>query len=137
MPHILIEYSANLESQLDFPALLKALSDSAIATGVFSVGGIRVRAYPATHYRIADGHPANAFVHVLLKVGHGRDAPTRKRACEAIFATLCEQLEGPHERLPLGVSLEMQEIDPVLTFKRNNLHDYVARRHAGEGGKHG
>jgi 5-carboxymethyl-2-hydroxymuconate isomerase len=30
--------------------------------------------------------------------------------------------------LPLGIALEMQEIDPVLTFKKNNLHDYVKQR---------
>ena len=35
-----------------------------------------------------------------------------------------------YERMPLGISLEMQEIDPVLTCKRNNLHDYVKRREA-------
>lgn len=137
MPHIVIEYSANLEAQLDFPALLKALGDSAVATGVFPIGGIRIRAYPATHYRIADGHPENTFVHVLLKIGHGRDAATRKRACEGIFFTLCEQLDGLRDRLPLGISLEMQEIDPILTFKRNNLHDYVTRRQTGEGTKNG
>ncbi len=137
MPHILIEYSANLEDQLDFPAVLKALGDAAVATGVFPLGGIRIRAYPTTHYRIADGHPDNAFIHVLLKVGHGREAATRQRACEAIFSVLSEHLDGAYQRLPLGISLEMQEIDPVLTFKRNNLHDYVKRRQAGEGGGHG
>lgn len=137
MPHILIEYSANLEGQLDFPAVLTALGDAAVATGVFPVGGIRIRAYAANHYRIADGHPDNAFIHVLLKVGHGRDAATRRRACEAIFGRLSERLESLYQRLPLGISLEMQEIDPVLTFKRNNLHDYVKRRQAGRGGGHG
>lgn len=134
MPHILIEYSANLEGQLDFPVVLNALADAAVATGVFPLGGIRIRAYATTHYRIADGHPDNAFVHVLLKLGHGRDAATRQRACEAIFSTLSEQLENAYRRLPLGISLEMQEIDPVLTFKRNNLHDYVKSRQGGAGG---
>jgi len=137
MPHICIEYSANLESHVDFPALMQALADSAIATGVFPVGGIRIRAYAATHCRIADGHPDNSFVHVLLKIGHGRDAPTRQRACQAIFTTVCEQCESIYQRLPLGISLEMQVIDPVLTFKRNNLHDYVKSRQAGEGANHG
>ena len=128
MPHAIIEYSANLEEQLDFPQFLTALRDSALATGVFPIGGVRVRAYRADHYVIADGHPDNAFVHIMLRVGHGRDLATRKRACEAIFATACEQLAALYERIPLGISLEMQEVDQVLTFKRNNLHEYVKRR---------
>ena len=128
MPHAIIEYSANLESELDFPRFLTALRDSALATGVFPIGGVRVRAYRADHYVIADGHPDNAFVHIMLRVGHGRDLATRKRACEAIFATACEQLAALYERIPLGISLEMQEVDQVLTFKQNNLHEYVKRR---------
>lgn len=134
MPHIVLEYSANLSAQLDFAALLESLRDSALATGVFPLGGIRIRAYQADHYLIADGHPDNAFVHIMLRVGHGRDLQTRKRACEAIFATACEFLQPLYDRLPLGVSLEMQEIDAVLTAKKNNLHEYVERRQAGGAG---
>jgi 5-carboxymethyl-2-hydroxymuconate isomerase len=130
MPHAIIEYSANLEGQLDFPRFLTALRDSALATGVFPIGGVRVRAYRADHYVIADGRPDNAFVHIMLRVGHGRDLDTRKRACEAIFATACEQLADLYNRIPLGISLEMQEVDQVLTFKQNNLHEYVKRRQA-------
>jgi 5-carboxymethyl-2-hydroxymuconate isomerase len=128
LPHVLIEYSGNLEQQVDLPRFLGALRDSALATGVFPIGGVRVRAYRADHYVIADGHPDNAFVHIMLRVGHGRDLTTRKRACDAIFATACEQLAELYERIPLGISLEMQEVDPVLTCKKNNLHEYVKRR---------
>lgn len=128
LPHLILEYSANLRGQLEFPRLLTALRDSAMATGVFPLGGIRVRAYEAAHYVIADGHPDNAFVHILLRIRHGRDLETRKRACEAIFATACSELEGLYGRIPLGISLDMQEIDAVLSCKRNNLHEYVQRR---------
>ena len=128
MPHILIEYSANLSGELDFPHLLMALRDAALVTGVFSLGGIRVRAYQADHYLIADGHADNAFVHVMLRVGHGRDLDTRKRACAAIFAAVCQELESVYQRRPLGISLEMQEVDAVLTCKKNNLHEYVRKR---------
>jgi 5-carboxymethyl-2-hydroxymuconate isomerase len=128
VPHVLVEYSSNLDDRLDFPGFLTALRDSALATGVFPVGGVRVRAYRADHYVIADGHPDNAFVHIMLRVGHGRDLETRKRACDAIFATACEQLAALYERMPLGISLEMQEVDAVLTCKKNNLHEYVKKR---------
>lgn len=128
MPHILIEYSANIRDSVDLPGFLSAVRSAAVATGVFPVGGIRIRAYETVHYLIADGHPDNAFVHLMLRVGHGRDLETRKRACEAIFASVCEQLEGLYNRIPLGISLEMQEIDAVLTCKKNNLHEYVKSR---------
>lgn len=128
MPHIIIEYSANLRGSVDFPRFLSALRGTALATGVFPLGGIRIRAYESAHYLIADGHPDNAFVHIMLRVGHGRDLETRRRACEAIFATVTEQLGALFDRIPLGISLELQEVDPVLTYKKNNLHEYVKRR---------
>jgi len=130
VPHVLIEYSANLSAQLDFPEFLTALRDAALATGMFQLGGIRVRAYQADHYVIADGDVDNAFVHIILRVGHGRDFETRKSASEFIFAKACEKLETLHNRIPLGISLEMQEIDPALTYKKNNLHEYVKKRAA-------
>jgi 5-carboxymethyl-2-hydroxymuconate isomerase len=128
VPHILIEYSANLRGNVDFPEFLLALRTAALATGVFPLGGIRIRAYEASHYLIADGHPDNAFVHIMLRVGHGRDLETRKRACDAIFAAACEHLDALYRHIPLGISLEMQEIDAVLTCKKNNLHEHVKAR---------
>jgi 5-carboxymethyl-2-hydroxymuconate isomerase len=130
--HIVIEYSAGLRGRLDVRAFIEAVHQAAVATGVFPIGGIRTRAYEAEHYVVADGHPDNAFVHLSLKVGHGRDLETRKHACEAIFAVACRHLASLFESLPLGISLEMQEIDPVLTCKKNNLHEHVRRR--GRGG---
>jgi 5-carboxymethyl-2-hydroxymuconate isomerase len=128
MAHIQIEYSANLREQIDLPRFLEAVHGAAAATGVFPVGGLRTRAYESRQYRIADGHPDNAFVHTMLRVGHGRDLETRKRACEAVFAAICGHLSDLYERIPLALSLEMQEIDPVMTQKKNNMHAYVSKR---------
>jgi 5-carboxymethyl-2-hydroxymuconate isomerase len=126
--HIVIEHSANLRPHLDLPAFIRAVHEAALATGIFPIGGIRTRAYETSAYCIADGHPDNAFVHLSIRVGHGRDLPTRRKACEQIFAAASQQLDPLFARLPLGLSVEMQELDPVLNFKRNNLHDYVKTR---------
>ncbi|HTV50451.1 MAG TPA: 5-carboxymethyl-2-hydroxymuconate Delta-isomerase [Steroidobacteraceae bacterium] len=130
MAHLLIEYSANLRHQLDMQPLVDALHAAALATGIFPIGGLRTRAYASECYRIADGDASNAFVHVSVRVGHGRDLETRRRACEQIFEAACAQLDTAFARVPLGLSVEMQEIDPQLSFKKNNLHDYVKSRRA-------
>lgn len=128
MAHIVIEYSAGLRDRLALPAFLSAVHQAALQTGVFPVGGLRTRAYEAQHYVIADGHLDNAFVHLSLKVGHGRDVETRKHACKAIFEAACRELAPIYQAQPLAISLEMQEIDPVLTLKQNNLHEHVKKR---------
>ncbi len=131
MAHIVIEHSSNLRGRLDLSRLIQAVHQAAIATGIFPIGGMRTRAYETQSYRIADGHPDNAFVHLSIRVGHGRDLATRRRACERIFDAACDELAGLFASIPLGVSVEMQELDPELSFKKNNLHEYVKRRQAG------
>jgi 5-carboxymethyl-2-hydroxymuconate isomerase len=128
MPHIVLEYSDNLKSRIDLRALVDALHHSALSTGIFPLGGLRTRAEERTIYRIADGHPDNAFVHVTMWVGHGRSAQTKQRAAQQVFEALVAFLKPCFDESPLGISLNMQELDEVLNFKHNNLHEYVKRR---------
>jgi 5-carboxymethyl-2-hydroxymuconate isomerase len=67
-------------------------------------------------------------VHVSARIGHGRPLEVRKRAAAAIFDALRATLAPVFATMPLGLSLEMQEIDPELSFKHNNLHEHVAAR---------
>jgi 5-carboxymethyl-2-hydroxymuconate isomerase len=128
MPHIVVEYSANLRARIGPEELIGCVHQAALRTGVFPVGGTRTRAAERSCYRIADGHPDNAFVHVVLRIAHGRDLATRRRVGEEVFGAVCKYLEGLFERSPLGISLEIQEIDPEVSWKKNNLHEYVSRR---------
>jgi len=128
MPHQIIEYSANLESRMDIQGLVDGLHDNAMGIEGLPLGGLRTRAARREHYQVADQHPDNAFVHMILKLGHGRDEETKKAFGEAIFKALCELLEPVSSTSPLAISFEIQEIDAVLTWKKNNLRDYMAKR---------
>lgn len=130
MPHLIVEYSANLAPDIDRSALMKHLADAAVATGVFPLAGVRVRFHPVADYRIADGHPDNAFLHLMLRMGHGRDLDTRKRAGQAIFEALCAFFAKAYQRRPLALSMEIVEIDRDLNFKQGNLRDYMKARSA-------
>jgi 5-carboxymethyl-2-hydroxymuconate isomerase len=131
MPHVVVEFSANLRGRADVPRLLRVLHQAALDTGVFPRGGSRTRAEERSEYLIADAHPDNAFVHVTLRIGHGRDLATRRRAGQAVFDALVAELAPAFEATPLAISLEVQEIDPDLTWKHNNVHRHVEARDAG------
>ena len=128
MPHLIIEYSANVENLIELDALLDKLHATALGTGVFPVGGLRIRAHRVDHYRIADNDPANGFVHATALIGHGRTLEVQQRAGEQLFATLAGHLKHVYERSPLAISLNIQELHPVLNFKKNNLHEHAKRR---------
>jgi|GEM_PF-25273 len=132
MPHIIIESSANVRDRCQMSAVIEAVHQAALETGVFPIGGLRTRLveYPAGSYRIADGAEDNAFLAITVRIGQGRDLETRQSAGELIFDAACRCLEEAYETSPLAISLEVQEIDSELSFKKNNLHDYVERRAA-------
>lgn len=128
MPHLTIEHSANLQDRLDLSALAQSLHTAALATGVFPEKGLRTRLATRNDFWIADGHPDNAFIHLVLRIGFGRDLATRKRAGEAIFEALCEGVANDQDRNPLALSCEIQEIDPELSWKKNNLPEWIDKR---------
>lgn len=133
MPHLTIEYSKNLTAALDVQALVDRLHAATLDTGLFEIGALRTRAAARRHYRIADGHPDNGFVHIVLRMRQGREAAAKRRAGELIFAAACDALAPIFDAVPLGISFEIQEIDPELSFKRNTLHEIVRQRRSSTG----
>jgi 5-carboxymethyl-2-hydroxymuconate isomerase len=128
MPHIVVEYSANLDTRLDVMRLLGALHQAALHSGMIEPGGLRTRAERRSHCIVADGAPENAFVAIRVRVGAGRDVATRSRFADALFAAATDLLEPLYRSGPLAISLDVEQIDPVTSRKRNNLH---ARLRAG------
>ena len=136
MPHLIVEYSANIEDKIALDGLLDKLHASAVESGMFPLGGIRIRAYRADNYRIADCDPDNGYVHVTAIVGHGRPLDQRERVSRTLFDMISTHLEPLFENSPLAISFNMREFDPVLNLKKNNLHEYAKARR-GSGGADG
>ena len=133
MPHQVVEYSANLEGALDIRGLVDCLHEAALQTGTFPLAGLRTRAVRRDVYRIADGHPDNAFVHVLLRIRFGRSLADRERAADSISQALFEFLADLSAERPLAISFDIQDIDPHTNRKNNNLRGYLAERGRGGG----
>jgi len=130
LPHLIVEYSGNIEGDIALDELLDKLHACALETGVFPIGGLRVRAHRTDHYRIADKAAENGFVHVTALIGHGRPLDVQQRAGEQLFEVLTAHLESLYDRSPLALSLNIQEFHPVLNFKKNNLHERMKKRAA-------
>src|SRR5580692_9335879 len=109
MPHLIVEYSANLDDQIDIQKLIEAVHQAALRTGVFEVAAVRTRAERRDYYVIADGHEDNAFVAISVRVAPGRPPETRKRLGQEIFDAACEFLQKTYDSTPIGISLEVQE----------------------------
>jgi 5-carboxymethyl-2-hydroxymuconate isomerase len=123
MPHFTIEYSANIDKRVDMAAVVELVRKTAVETGIFPIGGIRVRAIKCEHYAIGDGNPQLGFLAMVLRLGEGRDLPTRKRAGEHIFKALSAYLDPVFASGKFALSFDMQINDKETSWKRNNIHD--------------
>jgi 5-carboxymethyl-2-hydroxymuconate isomerase len=122
MPHFTIEYSANLDARIDMGAVVELVRKAAVETGIFPLGGIRVRAIKCEHYAIADGQQSHGFLDMVLRLGEGRDLATRKKAGEHIFKALSTHLDPVFKETKFALSFDMQINDKETSWKRNNIH---------------
>jgi 5-carboxymethyl-2-hydroxymuconate isomerase len=123
MPHFTIEYSANLDAVVDMGEVVEVVRKAAVATGIFPLGGIRVRTVRCEHYAIADGNPDLGFLDMVLRLGEGRDLATRKKAGEHIFEALSAYLDPVFAQNKFALSFDMQINDKDTSWKRNNIHE--------------
>ncbi|WP_147108652.1 5-carboxymethyl-2-hydroxymuconate Delta-isomerase [Tateyamaria sp. syn59] len=125
MPHIILDYSANLDDMIDMHALCVALKDAAAATWVFPHAGIRVRAHAATHSVVADGDPRHSYVDITIRLGAGRSEAQKTHATEAIFEAAKVFTMDHMANHPFMLSLELREIDPDHSRKVSSIRDYL------------
>jgi 5-carboxymethyl-2-hydroxymuconate isomerase len=104
MPHLIVEYTANLKWEADIPALLRKANRVLMdQVGVFPIGGIRSRA-------------------IELKIGAGRDDTVKRRTCDALFEMVKAHFAPLYAKRYLALSLELVEFSESGTYKHNNVH---------------
>lgn len=125
MPHIVIEYSGNLDGTVDLGAFCRALRVAAIETGLFPMPGIRVRAFRADHHAIADGDPKHGFIDIAVRLRAGRPQDRKAAATAHLFAAAKAFLEPVLAHHSLALSMEMRDIDADLSPKTGTIRDHL------------
>lgn len=126
MPHIIVEYSANLEDTLDVPGLIDDVHRCAIDSKVADVAAIRTRAERRDNARVGDGNPANAFVHVTARLRIGRSEQQRTALAEALLAVIDKRMTRAFEKHPTAITVEIEEIDNI-TARKNTVRSAAGR----------
>ena len=131
MPHLDIQYTANLEADADMTGLCRALTATLVGLRndagepVFPLTGTRVMAWPAAHYAVADGAPDRAFIYLLLRIKPGRSDAIKKKAGDAVLAAALAHLEPVFAKHPVGLTLEVDEGAHIYEGKQNNLANHM------------
>lgn len=126
MPHFTIEYSANLDAQVDMGLFCEEVLRAALATGAFETGAVRVRAIRSEHYAIADNDPRNSFIDVSARVAR-RELAVRQRIGETVFGAMTAFLAGLFDGKHFALSFEIREIDPDVSYRKNSIHERLRK----------
>ena len=142
MPHLVILYTPQLDRPADqggtnMGALCRTLADTMLAqrdesnAPVFPPGGVRVLAYPAAHYAVADGGAAGvaagrggdyAFVYLNLRMARGRSAAVHASVGRALEAAAKSHFQAQLQAGLIGVTLQIDEGPEVFDAKNSSLH---------------
>ena len=127
MAHFILEYSANLDvKKLALSELFCKLHDEAFKTGLFPLAGMRSRAHRAEDYRVANGDPNFAFVHLNFRIGAGRTEEEKMRAFEVLRDALIKHCDDLYHSQGLAISFELTELPEKLRHNHNNLRLYMS-----------
>jgi len=119
MPHLTLEYSDNIE--VDVQPLLARLHEEVVATGAINLKGIKSRAIKHTQYRLADGDPDYAFVHVGLLIREGRPIEVQKEATQRVMKVLKESFGHLFEKRKLSLTVDLKEMRDGIALTEHNI----------------
>jgi 5-carboxymethyl-2-hydroxymuconate isomerase len=149
MPHLVILYTGQLDAETNMKILCRDLADTMLnvvdeaGKQVFLTGGVRVLAYPAPHYAVADGgaagrkaaqfdsHPNGgsedyAFVYLNVRMGKGRSEATQKRAGDMLVEVTKQHFAEIFAKRHIGITLQIDVGPEVFDHKHSNVHPLFA-----------
>ncbi len=125
MPHVIAEYTANLDGPLDIQSFCEHLLSAATEIDALPTAGIRVRAVKVDHYAIADGNPKHGFIDISLRMRAGRSETVKAEIADRMFAAATDFTRDYMASHSLALSLEIRDIDADLAPKSSTVRDHL------------
>ena len=117
MPHLVLEYSANVPDEPDFDRALRRLHEAMTTVGPFDLANVKSRVVRHERFRVEDGSPDRAFVHLTVSVLAGREARVLRETGDALLAVLRESFPRARAERRCDFTVELREMRPELYLK--------------------
>lgn len=114
MPHITVEYTHDLQEQIEINQLLPLIHETLLShEGVFSASGIRSRGVMiADYFRGGDNAPIeDGFVHVILKILTGRSEDVKQKVLNHLLEVINNHLTEYCGHKNVALSIELFEFN--------------------------
>ena len=117
MPHLVLEYSNNIEEKESFENLFYQLHQILVTVCSATLESCKSRAIPCEIYYIGDGNSKNAFVHLDICLAAGRSLEVRKEVGRQMLEVLGEYFLKSLKNLNLQITVESREFRRDFYFK--------------------
>lgn len=125
MPHIQIDYTANLEDVVTGGRLVELIHQAAVDSGIFPVWGIRTFARSVHQYWVGNGEKNNGFINITVRIAPGRNLALRHRITQELFGAVLQSMDELFKIHRLGCQLEVTEFDADVVIYKNNLANSI------------
>lgn len=88
MPHVVLEYTANVPGSFDPRRVLLDVHEVLMSTGLFTLADIKGRAVRHEVFAVGDGEAARSFVALTVSILEGRSDEAKARIGEGTLAVL-------------------------------------------------
>lgn len=119
MPHLTLEYSDNLEFEVQ--PLLARLHETLAASGAVALKGLKSRAVRHADYRLADGNPEYAFAHLNMLIREGRAPETQQELAKRAMEVLEAEFGSRYEAGYLSLSVDIKEMRDGIAITKHNI----------------
>jgi len=117
MPHLMLEYTKNLQSKIDFKEIFSKIHGEIIETGEFVSDDIKSRAICIEKYFIGDGDPEKGFVHLSISLLDQRDENLKIQLSKALLQVLSNYLKVNTKENKCQITVEVVNINSIYYSK--------------------
>lgn len=124
MPHVTIEYTANLDRDITPAEMMHRVHRAVIETGVFPIQGIKTRLRRLDTFVFGGPEEADAgFIFVVVRMRSGRSPETHKLVTAHLLAALRSCIEEQQVKRPIGLNVEAEEINTNTYSRYSTVFD--------------
>jgi 5-carboxymethyl-2-hydroxymuconate isomerase len=117
VPHLTLEYTKNVEQNVNFQDLFSVLHDILADVGGVNIDNCKSRAIRRDDYHIGTGEADKAFVHLELLLLEGRSSELKQEIGRRILKVLTEYYASSQAERDLQITVQIGDIQRSGYFK--------------------
>jgi 5-carboxymethyl-2-hydroxymuconate isomerase len=117
MPHLLLEYTGNIQAKINFKVLFSTLHTLLFDVAKAEIPACKSRATRLEDYFVGDGNSNNSFAHLDIMLMAGRTPEAKKQLGEKALAILRDFFQESAKERNLQITVKVTDMPAEFYFK--------------------